>query len=112
MLFQPAKASTNSIPNIQIDGKVLNNVDSFTYLGSTLSSNNSLDKEISSRIAKASASFGRLQKRVWKERGLRQDTKCAVYKAVVLTALLYGCESWTLYSKHVKLLEQFHQRCL
>ena len=87
-------------------------MDSFTYLGSTISSSNSLDKEISSRIAKANASFGRLQKRVWTERGIRTDTKCAVYRAVVLTALLYGCEAWTLYSRHVKLLEQFHQRCL
>ena len=112
VLFQPAKQSTASLPQIQIDGKILNNVDSFTYLGSTISSSNSLDKEISSRIAKANASFGRLQKRVWTERGIRTDTKCAVYRAVVLTALLYGCEAWTLYSRHVKLLEQFHQRCL
>ena len=112
VLHQPAKASASSQPDIQIDGKVLNNVDSFTYLGTTLSSTNTLDREISSRVSKANASFGRLRKRVWKERGLRQDTKCSVYRAVVLTALLYGCEAWTLYSSHVKLLEQFHQRCL
>ncbi|KAL8625309.1 hypothetical protein ACOMHN_030067 [Nucella lapillus] len=93
---------------IKIDGKVLNNVDSFTYLGSSLSSSNSLDKEISNRIAKASASYGRLHKRVWNERGLNLETKCAVYRA--LTALLYGCESWTVYRRHVKLLDQFHQR--
>ncbi|KAL8620317.1 hypothetical protein ACOMHN_059917 [Nucella lapillus] len=40
------------MPEIKIDGKVLNNVDSFTYLGSSLSSSNRLDKEISNRIAK------------------------------------------------------------
>ncbi|KAL8568596.1 hypothetical protein ACOMHN_006257 [Nucella lapillus] len=78
------------MPEIKIDGKVLNNVDSFTYLGSSLSSSNSLDKEISNRIAKASASYGRLHKRVWNERGLKLETKCAVYRGVVLTALLYG----------------------
>ena len=33
VLFQPAKASAGSPPQIQIDGKVLSNVDSFTYLG-------------------------------------------------------------------------------
>ena len=65
----------------------MNKVDSFTYLISILSSNNSLDKEISNRMAKANASFGRLQKRVWKERGIRAYTKYAVYLAVVLTAL-------------------------
>ncbi|KAL8570481.1 hypothetical protein ACOMHN_034516 [Nucella lapillus] len=100
------------MPEMKINGKVLNNVDSFTYLGSSLSSSNSLDKEISNRIAKANASYGRLLKRVWNERGLKLETKCAVYRAVVLTALLYGCESWTVYRRHVKLLGQFHQRCL
>ncbi|KAL8582730.1 hypothetical protein ACOMHN_051516 [Nucella lapillus] len=112
VIFQPSKGSTANMPEIKIDGKVLNNVDSFTYFGSSLSFSNSLDKEISNRIAKASASYGRLHKRVWNERGFKLETKCAVYRAVVLTALLYGCESWTVYRRHVKLLDQFHQRCL
>ena len=112
MLFQPARGSTASTPKIKIDGKILNCVDFFTYLGSSLSSSNSLDKEISTRIVKASASYGRLQKRVWCDRGLGLETKCAVYKAVVLSALPYGCESWTLYRRHIKLLDQFHQRYL
>ena len=33
-------------------------------------------------------------------------TKYKVYKAVVLTSLLYGCETWTLYRKHIKQLER------
>ena len=35
-----------------------------------------------------------------------------VYKAVVLTTLLYGCETWTLYKEDLKKLERFHQRKL
>ncbi|KAL8609001.1 hypothetical protein ACOMHN_059932 [Nucella lapillus] len=62
VMFQPSKGSTANSPEIKIDGKVLNNIDSFTYLGSSLSFSNSLDKEISNRIAKASASYGRLHK--------------------------------------------------
>lgn len=112
VLYQPAKGTSGPTPNILIDGKTLNNVETFTYLGSNISSANNLDTEISNRLAKANACFGRLRKRVWNERGLRSDTKCAVYRAVVLTTLLYGCESWTLYRRHVRLLEQFHQRCL
>ncbi|PFX22072.1 hypothetical protein AWC38_SpisGene13414 [Stylophora pistillata] len=37
---------------------------------------------------------------------------CWVYKTVVLTSLLYGCETWTLYRRHIKLLERFHMRSL
>ena len=32
--------------------------------------------------------------------------------SLVCIACLYGCESWTLYHRHVKLLDQLHQRCL
>ncbi|KAL8597728.1 hypothetical protein ACOMHN_001687 [Nucella lapillus] len=112
VMFQPSKGSTANMPEIKINGTVLNNGDSFTYLGSILSSPNSLDKEISNRIAEASASCGRLHERVRNERGLKLETKCAVYRAVVLTALLYGCEPWTVYRRHVKLLDQLHQRSL
>ena len=97
VMFQPAKESTANMPEIKIEGKALNKVDSFTYLCSSLSSSNNLDGEVSIHIAKASASYGRLHQRVWNERGLKLETKCAVCRDVILTALLYGCESWTAY---------------
>ena len=43
-----------------IDGNKLNSVKVFTYLGSSMSSNGCIDDEIQRRMAKASASFGRL----------------------------------------------------
>ena len=35
-----------------------------------------------------------------------------MYRAVVLTTLLYGSETWVTYRHHLRLLERFHQRCL
>ncbi|XP_076445908.1 uncharacterized protein LOC143283548 [Babylonia areolata] len=35
-----------------------------------------------------------------------------MYMAVVFSSLLYGCETWTLYRRHIKQLEQFHMRSL
>ena len=67
---------------------------------------------MSNRLAKAGASFGRLWTRVWRERGIKLPTKLAVYRAVVMTSLLYGCETWALYRKQLKTLDQFHLRCL
>lgn len=112
VMFQPAPNSVSPTPIIHINGTQLKTVDEFTYLGSCLSSSANLDSEISRRLAKANSSFGRLWTRVWQERGLNIQTKISVYKAVVLSALLYGCESWTLYRRHIKQLEQFHIRCL
>jgi len=36
----------------------------------------------------------------------------AVYRAVCVSTLLYGCEAWVLYGRHIKTLEQFHISCL
>ena len=57
-------------------------------------------------------SFGRLSQRVWQSHLLHLSTKIQVYRAVVIPTLLYGAETWVLYRNQVKLLGQFHQRCL
>ena len=98
-------------PHISIGETVLKSVEQFTYLGCAISSNARIDGEIDNRLAKANNAFGRLYKRVWNNKHLRIITKISVYRAVVLTTLLYGSESWVTYRNHLKLLERFHQRC-
>ena len=43
---------------------------------------------------------------------LALSTKLKVYRAVVLSSLLFGCETWTVYKRHLKQLEKFHMRSL
>lgn len=112
VLFQPADRGTHTAPTIKAGVTVLKSVDRFCYLGSVLSTSAMIDDDVSARLAKASAAFGRLTKRLWNNHGIQLFTKIAVYRAVVLTTLLYGCESWTLYRRHVSKLDQFHLRCL
>ena len=108
VMHQPANGKPYIEPDITINGQRLNVVEKFTYLGSTLSRCVAIDDEINSRLAKASAAFGRLNKNVWDRRGITTQTKIKVYKAVVLTTLLYGCEAWTVYKRHSKKLNHFH----
>ena len=84
----------------------------FCYLGSFLSQNACIDGDITSRISKASAIFGRLPHRLWSDHGIPLSTKIGVYRTVVLTTLLYGSESWTWYRRHVQKRNQFHLKCL
>ena len=107
-LYQPAPGNMYVPPVITIDNKPLNAVESFKYLGSIVSGNASMDEEITARIAKATSAFGRLVKRLWTNRGIRLGTKIDVYRATVLTTLLYGCETWTLSRKQIVRLEKFH----
>ena len=112
VLFQKPPREAYTPPLITIDGYQLNAVEHFTYLGSVIANDATTTKDADNRIAKASSSFGLLQKRVWQNHSLRLSTKIQVYRAAVLTTLLYGAETWVLYRKQVKLLERFHQRCL
>ncbi|XP_062614292.1 uncharacterized protein LOC134276017 [Saccostrea cucullata] len=99
-------------PKISIDEHILEVVDSFIYLGSTISSNLSLDTELNKRIGKAASVMARLGKRVGDNAMLTKNTRIVVYKACVLSTLLYGSEAWTLYSRQERRLNTFHMRCL
>ena len=112
VMFTPAPGDQYIEPNIFVHGTRLGVVEKFVYLGSTLTKDGSLDEEIHLRIQKASVAFGRLEKRVWAARDITIHTKVCVYKACVLTALLYASETWTLLRKHLKILERFQQKCL
>ena len=112
VLHQPAPQEEYHPPHISIDETELNTVHKFAYLGCIISSDAKIDMEIDNRLAKANSAFGLLYKRVWGNKHLKNSTKISVYRAAVLTALLYGSESWVTYRCQLRLLERFHQRCL
>ena len=112
VMHQPAPGIPYHEPCITVKGQQLRAVENFTYLGSNLARTPSIDIEVQNRISKASSAFGRLRERVWDRRGIRTKTKLKVYSAVILTTLLYACETWTPYRRHLRQLHSFHLRCL
>ena len=80
-------------PSIYIDGANLSVLDNFKYLGSTISSNLSLDIEINARIWKAATVMAKLNKRVWHNMSLTMNTKLKVYQACVTSTFLYESET-------------------
>ena len=73
---------------LSFNGEVPEVTDSFTYLGSTVTNNLSLDAQIDKRIAKIAAVISKLRKRVWEIHQLTLKTKLKVYQASVLSTLL------------------------
>ena len=63
-------------------------------------------------MAKASASFGRLRQRLWNNHYASMRVKGTIYRAIVLSTLLYGAEAWTVYRRQVKKLHAFMMRHL
>nr|VZI37433.1 unnamed protein product [Spirometra erinaceieuropaei] len=110
----PPKSATapNAPPQISVNGTQLHVVENFPYLGSTLSRNTKIDDEVANRMLKASRAFGRLQSTVRNRHGLQLSTKLKMYKVVVLPTLLYGAETWTVYTKQERRLNRFHLSCL
>ena len=84
-------------PVISIDDYELDAVCKFTYLGSTITDNLSLDAEIDKWIGKAASTLARLTARVWTSPKLSVQAKMAVYNACVISTLLYGSDTWTTY---------------
>ena len=83
----------SEVPHITIEDHALGVTDTFTYLGSKISSNLSLDAKLNARIGKAASTMAKLSKRVWENKKLTINTKVKVYNACVLSTLLYGSEA-------------------
>ena len=83
-----------------LDGTPLKLVDKFTYLGSSVSST---EKEIDTRLTKASTAINRLSI-IWKS-DLTDKMKRSFFQAVVASILLYGCTTWTLTKRLEKNLD-------
>ena len=82
-------------PSVYIDGSNLSVVDNFKYLGSTISSNLSLNVEINAHIGKTATVMVKLNKKVWQNISLTMNTRLKVCQACVTSTLLCGSEMWT-----------------
>src|SRR3984885_7608136 len=80
---------------VKLEGRELEQVTEFVYLGGLLTEDGQCTKDIKRRIGLASAMFGTLG-RMWKSRSLSTKTKVKIYGALVIPVLLYGSECWCL----------------
>ena len=111
VMHRPVTTS-REFTTVSIEGTPLPETTDFTYLGSIISNNCSIDRDINHRVSRASAAFGQLKDRVYLNKNLRLGTKMKVYEAIVLSTLLYSSETWAPYSSQIKTLNKFHMQCL
>ncbi|VDL92370.1 unnamed protein product [Schistocephalus solidus] len=67
---QPPPSAECNAPLINVNDAQLPNVETFVYIGSTLTRNTRIDDEVAQWISKASQAFGRLQASVWNRHGI------------------------------------------
>ena len=83
-------------------------VDNFTYPGSCISINLSLDSELNVRIGEAAKTMARLVKRVWDNPLLTINTKMKMYQAFKLNTFSVVVRPGHLYSRQERKLNAFH----
>ena len=112
VLYHPAPGTPHKDPDLYIHGEPIKSVQNFTYLGCVISSDSSIDLEITRRIQSAASAFRALDARVWSQRRIKLATKCKLYRVFVLPCLLYSTETYTLYRRHLKRLTSIQPRHL
>jgi len=75
-------------------------VSEFPYLGDTVARDGSDGSAVDRRISSAGKAFGALRKGVFSSTTVNFAAKRAVFESVILSILLYGCESWSLTERH------------
>ena len=96
---------------VSIDGKDVEDVDSFTYLGAIVNKTGGAEQDITARVGKARSSFNKLTK-VWKSSQYGIRTKTRIFNSNVLTVLLYGSETWRMTERDEDKLDSFQHKCL
>ena len=103
---------TEAPPVITIDDYELDAVCQFTYLGSTITDNLSLDAEIDKRIGKAAATLARLTARVWTSPKLSLKTKMAATMPVLSAHCCMAARHGLYYGGQERRLNSFHLRSI
>ena len=86
-------------------------VDSFTYLGSLITNDGSSSRDVTSRIAKAASAIYRLSNPLFRKHRISIQTKINMYRALVVSVLLYGSEAWATTLADRRRLDVSDMRC-
>ena len=93
--------------SIEVGEETIEAVDDFKYLGSYIVTT---ERDLSCRRAIAWNSFWRLSK-VWKSDSITLSLKRKLFNSLILSILLYGCETWTLTRRLENLINSFATSC-
>ena len=96
---------------LEVDGQQLEQTESFVYLGGKISTNGDSEKDVDRRVGLARGIWQMLGK-VWNSKEMSRTTKVRMYETLVLSALLYNSETWTLKETQKQRLRVFEMACL
>ncbi|VDP01682.1 unnamed protein product [Schistosoma margrebowiei] len=102
------KAENNN--PITLDGETLEDIESFTYLGSIIDEQGGSDADVKARIGKARTAFLQL-KNTWNSKQLSTNIKVIISNTNVKAVLLYGAETWRTTTTTIKKVQVIINSC-
>lgn len=105
------KINTDSVTPITLEGESLEEVESFTYLGSIVDKLGGTDSNTKVQIGKARAAFHQLRN-VWGSSDLPLNIKVRIFNSMVKPVLLYRAETWRTTMTTLKTIQIFNNTCL
>ena len=108
---QEMRKNTANTGPIIAEGKPLEEVQEFVYLGSKITADGDCTEEVKTRISKASQAFA-LLKSIWKNSNISNGTKIKIFRSNVLSVLLYGAECWKMTKSLEQKVDVFQNKCL
>jgi hypothetical protein len=86
-------------------------VEQFKYLGTILTIQNCIHEEIKSRLKSENACYNSVQD-LLSSSLLSKNIKIKTYRTLILSVVLYGCETWSLTLREEQRLRVFKNRVL
>ena len=105
------RINADNLSAFKVGDEDVKDVETFTYLGATVTTTGGATEDINKRIGKARQAFYRLRK-IWISSILRRRTKMRIFQANVVSVLLYGCTTWKMTAADEHKLDVFVHTCL
>jgi exonuclease III len=104
---------TNIKPDtgVSVDGEKIELVPEFCYLGSVISGNGDLTRDVTQRCRKAESAFGTLWKCLWSQ-PISNEMKLRVYLTAIRPIFLYSSETWAMTTSLVSKVDALERRFL
>ena len=102
--------ASGPITSWQVDGKTVETVADFIFLGSKITEDGDCSHEIKRRLLLGRKVMTNLDS-IFKNRDITLATKVCLVKAIVFPVVMYGCESWTVKKAELQRIDAFELWC-
>jgi len=96
---------------MKADNSSFERVEEFEYMGTTLTYQNSIQEENKSRLKSGNACYHSVQN-LLSSSLLSKNLKNKIHRTIILSLVLYGCETWSLTLREERRLRVFEKRVL